>query len=451
MRETGFRTDLSALFSRVDALAEYAPDFGELLGELLSLLHKVAMLQNLPAENVAESGQENDRLAQLAKTLAADEIQLFYQIGMHARRDMPFAPDPREAFDMALLRMNSFRPQGNLSPVGGQSRSSDSRKLKQADSSEYAQQLAPTTRVDASEEAHNDNAAIDAPTLAVRGEVSAGGSLRAAALAAALGEPAAEKKTLSKSGAPSNSHGGQAPLQVSPQTESSTTPSMAEKQTHDSVSEKILTTPGAPDVVTASAEAVSNKTEASASMAPVQATVPVSAPASIIDKADFNGSDWPQIVEELDISGMPKQLANHMELTSYDGNQLQMKLEASSEHLNTSRFSDRVNSAFNKWVGKQIRLNITVVDAELVTPARLMARVEAEEMAAARKSIDQDPVVRQTNNVRKKHYERRNWQLNEASAENAGRYAARARRNSQHGNRGAEWRRAGKCHNEWPA
>jgi len=115
----------------------------------------------------------------------------------------------------------------------------------------------------------------------------------------------------------------------------------------------------------------------------------------VVDKTAFTASDWPQIVEELDISGMPKQLANHMEMTSYDGKQLHLKLEASSEHLNTSRFADRVNSAFTEWLGKQIRLSITVVDAELVTPARLAAKAQAEEMAAARKSIDQDPVVQQ--------------------------------------------------------
>ena len=56
----------------------------------------------------------------------AEEVQLYYQIGQHARRDMPYASDQREAFDMALLRMIAFAPQPNTPmalPAGSNSAS----------------------------------------------------------------------------------------------------------------------------------------------------------------------------------------------------------------------------------------------------------------------------------------------------------------------------------------
>ena len=111
--------DVGALFERVEALAEYAPDFAELLGELLTLLHRLAMLQGVPG-SVDASVPGHAALERLAGSVAPDEVQLWYQIGLHARRDMPFAPDARESFDMALLRMHAFRPQelGEASPAG---------------------------------------------------------------------------------------------------------------------------------------------------------------------------------------------------------------------------------------------------------------------------------------------------------------------------------------------
>src|SRR5690606_14562884 len=52
-------------------------------------------------------------------------VQLFYQTALLGRRDLPLAPDPRSGFEMVLLRMLAFKPQGvleipaNALPVSG--------------------------------------------------------------------------------------------------------------------------------------------------------------------------------------------------------------------------------------------------------------------------------------------------------------------------------------------
>jgi len=111
--------NIDQLFSRINELAQYAPDYHELLGEILSLTHRVALLQSVP-NSVEPDATELEQLQALADKVSAEDIQLWYQIGMHARRDMPFAPDPREAFDMAMLRMLAFSPQGGNGGSGGQ-------------------------------------------------------------------------------------------------------------------------------------------------------------------------------------------------------------------------------------------------------------------------------------------------------------------------------------------
>ncbi|HUM92593.1 MAG TPA: DNA polymerase III subunit gamma/tau C-terminal domain-containing protein [Candidatus Competibacter sp.] len=44
-------------------------------------------------------------------------MQLFYQIAPLGRRDLPLAPDPRGGFEMVLLRMLCFRPEGVERPA----------------------------------------------------------------------------------------------------------------------------------------------------------------------------------------------------------------------------------------------------------------------------------------------------------------------------------------------
>jgi DNA polymerase-3 subunit gamma/tau len=97
-----------ALLEAIERLAEQAPDYQAVLGELLSALHRIALVQTVP-----EAGRNADTEAailELAQAMSPEDAQLFYQIGLHGRRDLPHAPDPRTGFEMALLRMLAFRP-----------------------------------------------------------------------------------------------------------------------------------------------------------------------------------------------------------------------------------------------------------------------------------------------------------------------------------------------------
>jgi DNA polymerase-3 subunit gamma/tau len=51
-----------------------------------------------------------ETLERLAKAIAPEDVQLFYQTAITGRRDLALAPDPRAGFEMTLLRMVAFRP-----------------------------------------------------------------------------------------------------------------------------------------------------------------------------------------------------------------------------------------------------------------------------------------------------------------------------------------------------
>ncbi|MES2823940.1 MAG: DNA polymerase III subunit gamma/tau [Pseudomonadota bacterium] len=100
-----------AVLGAVQKMSEHAPDYSNALAEMLSMLHRVAIAQALP-EAVDNSHGDKEQIMQLAQQLPAEDVQLFYQTALLGRRDLPLAPDPRSGFEMVLLRMLAFKPQG---------------------------------------------------------------------------------------------------------------------------------------------------------------------------------------------------------------------------------------------------------------------------------------------------------------------------------------------------
>ncbi len=100
--------DIGSALQVVEELDELAPDYEAALGNLAEALHKLALRQvaKLPAEETAEDAE----LERLAGQLSEESVQLYYQIALTGRRDLPLAPDPRSGFEMTLLRMHAFEP-----------------------------------------------------------------------------------------------------------------------------------------------------------------------------------------------------------------------------------------------------------------------------------------------------------------------------------------------------
>lgn len=99
------------ILEAVAALAQHNPDYSSALNELLSLLHRIAIQQAIPEYHNTDFAND-EVVRQLAQQIPAEDIQLFYQLGIHGQRDLSLAPDPRAGFEMALLRMLAFKPQG---------------------------------------------------------------------------------------------------------------------------------------------------------------------------------------------------------------------------------------------------------------------------------------------------------------------------------------------------
>ena len=104
------------LLSSVGQMAEHSPDYDAALGDVLSIWHQVAILQTVP-EALNRGISHFDELANLAETVSREDVQLFYQICLLGRKDLPLAPEQRAGFEMVMLRAMAFRPAENGRPV----------------------------------------------------------------------------------------------------------------------------------------------------------------------------------------------------------------------------------------------------------------------------------------------------------------------------------------------
>jgi len=89
-------------------IAALSVDYSQLLSELLVLWHDVAARQVL-GDDVESELVDDAVLVRLAEGLTPEDVQLYYQLSLLARRDIDLAPDHRTGFEMAMLRLLAFR------------------------------------------------------------------------------------------------------------------------------------------------------------------------------------------------------------------------------------------------------------------------------------------------------------------------------------------------------
>ena len=107
--------DGAAVMAEVERLASHSLSFESALQELGIMLHRAALLQLVP-QALAADDPDRAELEAVAKLFGPEELQLFYQIAVQGRSDLPLAPDEHAGFTMTLLRMLAFAPQETAEP-----------------------------------------------------------------------------------------------------------------------------------------------------------------------------------------------------------------------------------------------------------------------------------------------------------------------------------------------
>ena len=103
------KQDSQGLMTLSLEIATYAPNYNRLFAELIQLLHQVAMYQ-VVNHHLELSVEHANLIKKFSQTMSAEDIQLYYQIALNGRKDLPYAADEQAAFDMTLLRLLAFKP-----------------------------------------------------------------------------------------------------------------------------------------------------------------------------------------------------------------------------------------------------------------------------------------------------------------------------------------------------
>ncbi len=110
------------LMQVVSEVANKAGDWDELLREVAENLHKIAMQQLLPQALLTEA----DHIGFLAKHIAPQDVQFFYQVVVSGQKELSLAPTARMGAEMVLLRALAFHPKFIGQPLNLESSTQES-------------------------------------------------------------------------------------------------------------------------------------------------------------------------------------------------------------------------------------------------------------------------------------------------------------------------------------
>lgn len=105
-------------------------------------------------------------------------------------------------------------------------------------------------------------------------------------------------------------------------------------------------------------------------------------------------NEWGEIVEQTNLSGMPRQLAMNCACEKLDEEKITLSLAPSLKHLlNPDRLAE-VQAAVQQLSGQALQLSIEVEESDKETPAECLQRLGFEQKSQIKAEIESDPGVK---------------------------------------------------------
>ena len=303
-------------------LAERNADFADVLKGLLEALHSMAV-------DIALNPQASD--------FAADELQLYYQIALVGLRDLPIVPDQRSGFEMTLLRMLAFAPQGD-SKVPPRA---NTQGVSEGDTSSAAAMTSESVQV--------TGASVDTTAVATNNSGGDGAAATPQADEATPEQPVAEKKTSELAPAPAEAAQEPQELEEEPEKE-------PEKK-----------------------QAVDQNLEEG------DWPVTISGDALI---------DWHELVKRLTIGGVARMIAEHSVPLSFALPNVALLLSAQHDMLLSDAQVVNLARGLSEVCDQTVNLTVEVGNVREETPSVYRARLAHERQISAEQSLQEDETVK---------------------------------------------------------
>lgn len=99
------------VFHEIEMIRVRGSAWLEVLIEVSALLHQISLLQMLPKAIAGHYLHHEEKLRNLARVVTPADLQIYYQIMLIGRKELPYAPDAQMGVEMTLIRALAFHPQ----------------------------------------------------------------------------------------------------------------------------------------------------------------------------------------------------------------------------------------------------------------------------------------------------------------------------------------------------
>ncbi|WP_047395409.1 DNA polymerase III subunit gamma/tau [Chitinibacter sp. ZOR0017] len=368
--------DGPALLNTANEIAKRGLSYEAALHELAHVLHQVALIQAVPGA-LADDLPQLAQIQAAAAALSPEDTQLYYQIALHGRRDLPLAPDEYAGFTMTLLRMLAFAPasaeQLPASPIQPAPTPGLSVPVSPSTAATPAASVAIAAAAPnvVSPEAAAVNPEAVHPVAVNPAAVAQASAAPVAPSVAAPTAPSAQATSHSPAPAPSHAADEPPPWHVE-----------AAAALYD---EPASYTQVAAPVVAPTADPAPSQapTELSSDM-PVAATPSAPPP-------PFNG-DWRALVVQLKL-GAAGMLAQNAELQHYADDHFMLQVSEEHRAVSGRDYQEKLRLALSEHYGRDIKLTVQIGTLSGETPAAMLVRENAQRQENAVAAIQNDPFI----------------------------------------------------------
>ena len=359
-----------ALHQQIQTIAAYAPDFMALLDEMLSVLHRLAIAQIIPA-GIDNSFGDREQLEGLVGQLSKEEVQLFYQVGLIGKRDLPLAPDPQIGFEMVLIRMLAFELDGpgipsRVSPDPGQE------PLSPGELVEARQASSETPLSGLLDRLNNAAPSVNTAEPAGGGE---SGPKEAAKVADKVASPGKLASFVVQAALSSAQAQPQETENVANQAE--TGQAAEPEETLPEAATELST-----DLNTELNSELTQNSKLQKSVSPVMETP---GETEVID-----AGHWPVMLEQLALNGITQTLASNCCLQRLEGNEIVLILDKGHSSLCNDIQIQRIAEALSESLGRKMDLTIGIGELSGATPAMIAEQRRLQMLEDAVQEIESD-------------------------------------------------------------
>lgn len=381
--------DVATLLGEVATLAEQGPDFAAVLDDITAILHRLAVAQMVP-DAVDNSHGDRDMILALASRFTAEDVQLYYQIGIQGRGDMAHAPDLRSALEMTLLRMLAFRPQGVPKPP----------RTPLPLTPEKPQEVASAQAGDSTPAAEGA-----APDVQVPQDLPSGDSVPEASVSvsseAVYSEPVPAEprtpETTSFASPPPWDDASVASDVAQPLAEPAQ-PATEQAQSETRQAPSVAQMPSEPVPENGSVGDIQGEIapemEREAERTDEACDVKAPEGAAVSGNEYLTHARWLALFDSLGLGGLTRNLAAHCQCGRDDGTKLELLLAPSQAAMQADVHNQRIAKALqSQGFERQVVFEVQALDPALETPQQRDQRIAQERHAQAVDTLSRDPNV----------------------------------------------------------